>query len=196
MQELMSRVGVKRVKGHMCAHNMYIDDPAGRALAFKPTGWLSNSACILEQLGVQCTNLQNNPGFYKHRHADLQGGRAARAAIYPEQLCYAILKGLRNQLKHLGLNNIGEVGSICEDFSEHLFLQEVQHYTHEVYDDLSGKVLDSSLVSQARADEVKGAEAHNVWTKVSIDECFKTTGKKPIGGRWVDVNKGDSVHPE
>ena len=29
-----------------------------------------------------------------------------------------------------------------------------------------------------------------------MDECYNKTGKAPIGTRWVDVNKGDSVHPE
>ena len=37
---------------------------------------------------------------------------------------------------------------------------------------------------------------HDLYTKVPIDECFQNTGKKPIGVRWVDVNKGDANNPE
>ncbi len=30
----------------------------------------------------------------------------------------------------------------------------------------------------------------------TIDNAFKVTGKKPIGVRWVDVNKGDENNPD
>ena len=30
-----------------------------------------------------------------------------------------------------------------------------------------------------------------VYKKVPIDQCLKRTGRRPIGTRWVDVNKGD-----
>ena len=33
-------------------------------------------------------------------------------------------------------------------------------------------------------------------TKVPEEECWRNTGNKPIGTRWVDVNKGDDEHPE
>lgn len=29
-----------------------------------------------------------------------------------------------------------------------------------------------------------------------IEEAIRVTGKKPIGTRWVDINKGDAVNPE
>ena len=37
---------------------------------------------------------------------------------------------------------------------------------------------------------------HRVYEKVDLDKCYQSTGKGPIGVRWVDTNKGDSVHPE
>ena len=37
---------------------------------------------------------------------------------------------------------------------------------------------------------------HGVYTKVSEAECWRVTGKAPIGVCWVDVNKGDDAHPE
>ena len=33
------------------------------------------------------------------------------------------------------------------------------------------------------------------YRKVHRDECWKATGKGPIQVRWVDINKGDDVHP-
>ena len=29
-----------------------------------------------------------------------------------------------------------------------------------------------------------------------ISECWATTGKKPVGVKWIDINKGDENHPE
>ena len=37
---------------------------------------------------------------------------------------------------------------------------------------------------------------HRVYEKVDIKECYDRSGNAPIGTRWVDVNKGDSVQPE
>ena len=34
-----------------------------------------------------------------------------------------------------------------------------------------------------------------LYTKVSIDECIKKTGKQPIAVRWIDVNKQDETNP-
>ena len=35
-----------------------------------------------------------------------------------------------------------------------------------------------------------------VYVKVSIDQCLEETGKRPIGTRWVDTNKGDKIKPK
>ena len=75
------------------------------------------------------------------------------------------------------------------------FFQEIQQYDCEFYDDLSGKPLDPELVRAARAEEIEGACAHKVWIKVPTSECLHKTGKKPVGTRWVDVNKGDDTSP-
>jgi len=64
------------------------------------------------------------------------------------------------------------------------------------YDDLSGEALDGQLVKLARAEEMTEFDKHTVYTKVPLKECWDVTGKAPIGVRWVDVNKGDKVHPE
>ena len=35
-----------------------------------------------------------------------------------------------------------------------------------------------------------------VWGIVPISHCLRRTGRKPLRGGWVDVNKGDSASPE
>ncbi len=66
----------------------------------------------------------------------------------------------------------------------------------EYWDDLSGKKLDAALVEIARKDELDECRKHGVYEKVPIEECWELAGKNPIGVRWVDVNKGDGIHPE
>ena len=51
-------------------------------------------------------------------------------------------------------------------------------------------------LNAARAEEIKIFNQYSVYTKVPWEEAKRLTGKAPIGVRWVDVNKGDSVNPE
>ena len=64
------------------------------------------------------------------------------------------------------------------------------------WDNISGAELDPSLVLEARAEEIKEILKYNVYTKVPISQCWNQTNKRPIGTRWVDINKGDSENPE
>ena len=66
----------------------------------------------------------------------------------------------------------------------------------QVYDDISGQELDGSMVMMARAEEMEELRRHGVYVKAPLTQCRDRTGKEPIGVRWVDVNKGDKVHPE
>jgi hypothetical protein len=66
----------------------------------------------------------------------------------------------------------------------------------EFWDDLSGEALDTREVRKARKEELEEFRKQGVYTKVPIKECWDVTGKKPIGVRWVDINKGDKVHPD
>ena len=66
----------------------------------------------------------------------------------------------------------------------------------EFYDDLSGERLNSEMVIEARKEEMIEVNKHNVYKKAPLTKCYDATGKAPIGTRWVDVNKGDSAHPE
>ena len=45
-------------------------------------------------------------------------------------------------------------------------------------------------------EELGELAKHKVYEEVPLDECWKATGKPPIGTRWVDVNKGDDQNPD
>ena len=68
---------------------------------------------------------------------------------------------------------------------------------HKIYwDDVASQPLDQKLVKKAKAAEMEEFKKHNVYTKVPIEEAWEAMKKAPIGVRWMDVNKGDKVHPE
>ena len=66
-------------------------------------------------------------------------------------------------------------------------------YWEAFYDDISGKVLDKSLVQEARRTELKFIDQMNVWRIVR--RPGKLSGKIVLKGRWVDVNKVDEYRP-
>ena len=72
---------------------------------------------------------------------------------------------------------------------------EIAHIT-KYYDDKVGTELDPNLVIEARNKELKHVHYQTVYIKVPIQECYDRTGKKPIGTKGVDMNKGDANHPE
>ena len=62
-------------------------------------------------------------------------------------------------------------------------------------DDLTGQLLDPSLVKAARAKDLEYFDGKEVWELRPINECRRLTGKPPLTVRWVDVNKGDDLNP-
>jgi hypothetical protein len=186
VKKLMELTKVTRVVSDMCVYGMEQEDTGGRALVKKPTAFMTNAPEIAARLGQRCVG--------GHRHITLVGGRAKRAEIYPDQLCREILLGLVDQMRVdgrlLGGGCLGSVGPCDEDNSE--FRENMARY----WDDVSGKELDPEKVREARVEEMKEFVKHTVYEKVPIAQCWSRTGKKPIGVRWVDINKGDQRNPK
>ena len=176
-------------KGNMCAQRMILRDARGSAgHVLKATGWRTNSPYILQELAVLCDKT--------HVHVSLQNGLARRAAIWPHTLCLSILRGFRKQLQQDGKMSENHIGAISEEAPGIEDYCEESEYFKEFVDDVNGAPLDARLVARARTEEITGLHKHNVYTKVSLDECYKNTGKAPIGTRWVDHNKGDNDNPD
>ena len=66
------------------------DGPRGPAQ--KPTGFMGNSWCIMEQLDRRCKK--------DHQHVHLMEGKAKGAAIYTPELCATICQGLKAQKEY------------------------------------------------------------------------------------------------
>ena len=152
----------------MCAHGMYVDTSEGKQLALKATGWMTNSEHVLKEVSKMCTNCG---GPNDHAHASLQQHNSQEAAVYPEALCYAILRGLRKQLTKSHVMSEGEIGSVCESHEEKQFQRTLEHGEYFV-DDVSGEVLDSKLVLEARLDEKLGVQKWNLFDFCLIYQRF------------------------
>ena len=63
------------------------------------------------------------------------------------------------------------------------------------YDNVTGEALPMAMVKAARKEELTFMEDWRVWDVVPVSWCWQATGKGPLGGRWVDINKGDSERP-
>ena len=111
--------------------------------------------------------------------------------MYPDKLCRAMLKGIRDELVHSGI-----IGSQSDDM---LMVNPEdsawQEYLDEYVDDMTGEPLIRELVVEARGAEMEKFQQHKVYTKRPISECVRVTGKQPIGSKWIDINKRDSKNP-
>ena len=176
------------VKADMCQFGMMGKDKEGWGYHKKPTGFATNSKEIAKKLRRECK--QVGAGHGEHRHIPIFGwGRSVKASVYPQELCTAILEGLRNQLA-VDDNIIMELG-VQEPEEE-----DINEDMVRCWDDVSGAELRPNLVMKARAEELEHIKKHQVYDKVAESECWRNTGAGPIKTKWLDVNKGDEKAPE
>lgn len=192
--------GVQREHGDQCQFGAEVgDSPATGQPVKKPSGFMTNSACIAAALSRTC---QGTGGWCSRlkgsRHEPCSGKVAAAAQVYPRALCRAVLKGATNQFKADGLLKDGCYGMQVADGDmevlKSMFGPE-QGYSGKYKDDLTGQVLKDELVTKARAVELAYFHSKSVWRKVSRKVARATNGKSPITVRWVDTNKGDELNP-
>ena len=123
---------------------------------------------------------------------------AKDAAIYPRELCRAMLRGVADQLKEDSLIKTGCFGIQVPDDDaaiEREIRGPAQGFSGRFRDDLTGQILNDELVIKARAVELSFFHSKGVWTKKPKSHARAKTGRPPISVRWVDVNKGDDLNP-
>jgi len=215
---LRARLGVGEVVADLCQFGLRSPSLAGESCpAKKPTRFLSSCPAILQNLGQRCRG--------GHSHVRLLGGRAAAAAIYPPGLCRAVLRGLGRQMADEGkpappglvaavakgraVQDLSACGpTLCEVDATPMQVEarddrvgdeqaELQQWGGQTYwDENSGEVLPPNLTQSARREELAFMREWHVWDVVPVSECVRVSGKQPLGGRWVDVNKGDRGRPD
>ena len=210
--------GVGEVVADLCQFGLRSPSPAGGSgPALKPTRFLSSSPAILQNLEKRCRG--------GHSHVQVLGERAAAAAIYPPGLCRAVLRGLGRQMAEEGkpappglvcavaegraVHDIGACGpSLSRIDATPMQVEarddrvgdeevELRQWGGQVYwDENSGEALPPNLTQAARREELTFMRDWSVWDEVLVSECVRVSGKQPLGGRWVDVNKGDRGRPD
>ena len=185
VERLLSRSGVWWVRNDQCEAGQGITMPDGEWIsARKTTGWITNSRCIADELAsFQCRN--RDPDAEPHAHAWLVNGRAKATEVYPEVLVSSILRGLR---RHLQIEGKMSVSSLEPGVTGHDELDIPEDEIEKFYDDVSGKMLPSSLVRRARLEEIEFLRRFPVYEKVPENQA---RGKPRVSVRWCDVNKGD-----
>lgn len=176
---------VLKAEACMCAFGMFSRDETGEAPVKKPTTSMTNSIELHKVLSRACSRCV--------RHVHLVSGGAAAAQVYPKALCRAICQGIVRQAQA----DAQELMSI--DCTGDIEINNLEHDANDwmqYWDDLSGRQLDMNLTREARAEEIREVYRMGVYVKVSLDECIRETGKMPVGTRWVDVNKGDTLNPK
>ena len=170
VKEVMGLEGVEMVKGDMCAFGMYQDTEEGEKLVMKPTGFMTNAEELGKELNVQCDG--------NHKHVTLVNGRAKKAQVYPDELCFKIITGLLRQMKRDGRISEGGIGMVMAEDEAH------------AWDDVTGEELNGAMVKAARKEEIELMKKRPIWGLAPIEECWETTNKAPVSVRWVDTNKG------
>ena len=59
----------------------------------------------------------------------------------------------------------------------------------KTYGEKQQEKLDEKLMTPGRLGERNGSYQYGVCEKVYVEECYVKTGKAPIRGRWLDINK-------
>ena len=106
MEELLKDPRVQVAYADQCQFGLTAKIATGsdkRGPAKKPTGFIGNSWAIAHRLRRTCK--------HDHVHVKLEGGRAKAAALYPDELCMEMCKGLKEQIDYdrKGLKCLGEL---------------------------------------------------------------------------------------
>ena len=192
IEKLSESPMVLKAYANMCAFGMTSKDKEGEAPVLKPTVFMTNSVEIKNELAQKCRGCK--------RHVHLMEGRASAAQVYPPELCRAVCRGIVNQAR-VDASELFSMKSIGgeADINAMMEINAVEHEDNDwrrYWDDTSGQPLDWELTTAARKEEIECIHTMGVYKKVPIDQCLKRTGRRPIGTRWVDVNKGDSTNPK
>ena len=202
MVELLATEKVDQVVVDLCQFGLVAEVDGEERPVQKRTKIVSNSQEVLKRVDVKCPNLggKGEP----HEHATLLDGKAKRAQVYPRRFCQAVCEGIAAQkrLHALGMEarsllTLEEMAAVVDNIEEHESPSEALHEEdlRIAFDDQSGEPLDPCKVRAARKEEIQYFKSMDVYEKVSLDECWKTTGNAPIRVKWVDINKGDSQNP-
>ena len=151
--------GVQRVQGDQCQYGAEARSGPGQGQPIlKPTGFMTNSPMVARALSQRCTGRDGMCSRAQGgQHHPCSGKHAREAAKYPRQLCRAMLRGVRDQMRADDLLKSGCFGVQARDDDAEVERQmrgPAQGYSGKYRDDLTGQVLRDVWVEAARATEL------------------------------------------
>ena len=211
-KQLEKRPSSIKVHADQCAFGLETTVKGVTLPAKKPTGFLTNSKFIAEELDRRCNG--------EHNHFSLMEGRAAKAQEYTPELCTAICTGIRKQkefdksklcssllLTDRELENVvkragfpdhwrdeqHEDPTETEEFNRLILQLKTKDGVSWAVDDVSGSPLDAEMVKKAREEEMSYFRRMVVYNKVPRSQ---SRGYKLVRTKWIDINKGDVAVPD
>ena len=159
VQRIARSPGVIRTDADQCQYGAEVKQGQRKGDPIKkPTGFLTNSTGVAECLSQRCTGRLGECSRPEGgRHHQCSGVHARDAAIYPRELCRAVLKGIKAQMRSDGLLKPGCFGVQVPDDDGAMLTQlygPEQGYSGRSKDDLTGPVLRDDLVRIARAKDL------------------------------------------
>ena len=98
-------------------------------------------------------------------------------------------------MHEVGLLALTGVGPVCEHpVCDTTYFEDDDDDAVSLFDDISGAPLPADLVKKGRAEELDIIDTLSVWVECPLQECWDTTGAKPVPARWLDVDKGDETN--
>ena len=119
---VLQRGDVERVHGDQCQYGAEVrHGPLRGSPIKKPTGFMTNAPRVARALEARCTGMG---GLCSRAdggsHASCSSRIAREAAIYPKELCRAMLKGVTDQLKEERILKNGCFGVQVADDEEEI----------------------------------------------------------------------------
>ena len=178
MKRLKNQDGLEHVRGEQCKYPRKASPAGSTTIGLRPAGWIGNSPIIIEQLRVT-KDAEWKKVVYKQKLLATQQLQKVAVA--------AILRGLQAQWKSNGwLFSSVTIGASCDEP-----IEWIQEECEGIRDNITGKELDPEKVREARREELEFMDKLNVMTEVPVEQCWLETNAKPIGTKWIDINKGD-----
>ena len=158
IQQLMQVESVEKIRGDQCQFGAEIQRGSKKGSPIlKPSGFVSNSLKILEQLGRRCTGQEGQCSRPAGgRHVRLEGNYTQDSQKYPRALCQAMLRGVMAQLRADRRLKAGCFGiqALDDDEVQQTLYGPEQGYSGRYRDDSTGQVLKDELVTAARMKEL------------------------------------------
>jgi len=127
-------------------------------------------------------------GDYPMGGSPVSDSLAASSSSGPAQRCRNITgDDEEQQAKRRRQEEDAVMQVCCEEEDPVLDTHKKEDNGQTAFDDVTGKVLDHDCVKAAREEELAELERRGVYTKITLDERWRLTGRAPVGVRWIDT---------